>query len=214
MTAQEVSHRQKKDNMVHISSYDAHGYHTENAATIIQENIQGINGKRVAVIGLDYLPAATAHTLTFLEAIGKTSTVTGCRTTTSGANAAGQAVLNVTDAPTDTAGNATAANDVIAYQLPNGTWEFNTVSSLSTKAITLGTNIATAPSAGAKVLIFGVAGDRANFTLGTVASTLLQFNGDHPVYVAKNMSDPVVFQSNNGTNAGFLHNMLAAYIEI
>ena len=190
----------------HISGFYPVDYHTETAATAIQDNIPGRNGKRLALIAFDYLCGSTAHTMCLMAAKG-----TGTRTTASAAAAAAQKVLNVTDAPKDPAGNATASGDIIAYQLPDGTWEFNTVASLSTLAITLTTNIAVAVASGAAVRIFGVVGDGATHNIGLTASVVTQLSG-HIIAVSPYKGDPMVMYDANATAAGFLNNAVWAYI--
>jgi len=193
-----------------VHSFKTFGRHTESAGTIIQENIQGKDGHTAAMLRAAVTTGATAHTLSFMYAEG-----TGTRTTASAAAAAGQKVLNVTDAPKDPAGNATASGDVIAYQLSDGTWQFDTVDSLSTKAITLTTNIGTAAVLeGAKVRIFGVIADGAVFTLTLTASGAPNSWGDggDPIIVCPYVGDPMVVQIDNATNASVLEHMLWAYI--
>ena len=121
----------------YISSYLGFDYHTETAATAIDESVPGQNGKRLALVGIDYLCGATAQTVNIMHC----GSLAGSRTTASALAVSGQKVINATDAPTDPAGNATAANDIIAFQLTDGTWEFDIVASLSTLAITITNNI-------------------------------------------------------------------------
>ena len=190
-------------------------YHTETAATTIDEEIQGRDGQRLALVSLDYLAAATAHTLSVLHP----GNLAGSRTTTSALALSGQKVINVTDAPTDPAGNATAANDIIAFQLTDNTWEFDTVASLSTKAITCTNNItgvdagagATAIAAGGRVVIFGVVGDGYCFNVHLTASVVTAYNNTI-LALAPYMGDPMYVTVDNATNAGFLNNLVFAYI--
>ena len=189
------------------SGFVVKDYHTETAGTVIDETIQGRDGQRLALVAVDYLAAATAHTLSILHC----GNLAGSRTTASADAASGQKVLNVTDAPTDPAGNATAASDIIAYQLPTGVWEFNTVASLSTKAITMGTNIAVAVTSGAKVRIFGVVGDGYCFNVHCTASVVTRYVNTL-IAAAPFKGDPLYVTIDNATNAGFLNNLVFAYI--
>ncbi len=190
-----------------IFSYLAKDYHTETLGTAIDETIPGQNGKRLALVGFDYLCGSTAHSLKVLHC----GSLAGSRTTASADAAISQAVLNVTDAPTDPAGNATASGDIIAYQVTGGGWEFNTVASLATKAITLNNNIAIAVLSGAAVRIFGVIGDGFNFTFGLAASVVTHFD-DTILCQAPFVGDPLYVSDANATAAGFLNNLLFAYI--
>jgi len=140
----------------YISGFVTVDYHTENAGTAITEEIQGQNGKRLALLAYEVVTDSTAH---------------GSRNTASAAAASGQKVINVTNTPLDPAGNAAAQNDIVAYQCTDGSWEFNTIASVSTKAITHSTNLAKAVASGAKYRIFGVAADNASHQITLTAST-------------------------------------------
>ena len=181
-------------------------YHTETAATVIDETIPGMPGLRLALIAFEYLAAATAHTLSFMYP----GNLAGCRTTASADAAISQKVLNATDAPTDPAGNAAAASDIIAYYTAAG-WEFNTVASLATKAITLTNNIASPVTSGAPIRIFGVTTDNSRFIINAAASVTTSRNGYFSV-MCPFIGDPMYFSANNATNAGFMNNMVWAYI--
>jgi hypothetical protein len=205
-----------------INGFHTIGYHTETAGTTIDEKVPGHNGQKLALTMLSYLSAATAHSISFMYP--KDSSVANAgtsRNTTSASAASGQAVVNVTNTPKDPAGNAAAGSDIVAYQLTDGTWEFNTISSVSTKAITLSSNItgidsgagATAIASGAKFLIFGVVGDNACFKLKGTASAQKDWQANGcPVLVHPNYDEPFYVTVDNGTNAGFLQNATFAYI--
>ena len=197
----------------YVSDIESRGYHTETAATLIQEMIQGEDGRRIALTDLSYTAGATAHSLLFRYP----GSAAGCRTTASAAAAAAQKVLNVTDAPVDPAGNPVASGDDIAYQLPDGSWEFNTVASLSTKAITLTNNIAVAVASGARVVVFGVAADLRYQKFAAAASVTTEWsNGGDMVAISPkiNRGDPVILESNNATNDGFLNRAVFKYLQV
>jgi hypothetical protein len=187
--------------------FESFGSHTESSGTAIEDGIPGGSG-RAAVVFLSYTGGGTAHTLSFLYAEG-----TGSRNTADGDAASGQKDVTVTDTPKDPAGNAAATDDNVAYELADGTWEFNTVSSVSSNTITLNNNIS-APGIndGAKVNIIGVQGDGAEIQLEALASSNKEWGGDYPVVVAPYREEPLYFYSPNGTNAGTRENMLVSYI--
>lgn len=198
-----------------VTGYEIVDYHTENAATVIDEQIQAVNGYRLALLFLAYLCAATAHTISFMYA--KDSSVANAgtsRNTTSAAAAAAQAVINVTNTPKDPAGNAAAASDIVAYQLDDGTWEFNTIASVATKAITHNANLVGNVLAGAKYLIFGVVGDGACLKLKATASVQKEWVAyGAPVLVHPFVGEPFYVTIDNGTNAGFLMSALFGHID-
>lgn len=190
-----------------VSGFITFGYHTETAGTTIDESVPGVDNKSLALLNIEYLAAATAHDVSVMYASG-----TGTRTTASAAAAISQAVLNVDDAPKDPSGNATASGDIIAYQVSTGAWEFNTVASLSTKAITLTNNIAVAVLDEAKVRIFGIVADGSLFSLHMLASVVGKYGSGDIALVHPYMGDPFYVSSDNATNAGFLNNMVFGYI--
>ena len=188
----------------YVSGYSVVDYHTETAGTAIQENIQGSDSKRLALVGIEYVNDSTAHVMDIMFP-------DGTRTTASADAAASQKVLNVTDAPKDPAGNAVASGDIIAYKVSDDSWEFNIVDSLSTKAITLTNDIGTAIESGAAVRIFGVIGDGAVSVIALPASATTTYD-DVILAMAKNKGDPLVMYDANATAAGFLNRALWAYI--
>lgn len=196
-------------NLAFIRDTASFGYHTETAGTVIQENVQGRDGLRVGLEHLAYTAAATAHTLSILYP----GSLAGCRTTASAAAAAAQKDVVCTDAPTDPAGNAAASGDHIAYQVSDGTWEFNTVASISSSTITLTNNIATAIPEGAKIRIFGVVGDGQcfQFAAGSGGTTVVENNQTVVRVDSTYEGDPVILQSNNASNAGFLLHAMFSY---
>jgi len=192
----------------YISGFFPVDYHTETADTAITEEIQGQNGKRLALLAFEVVTSTTPHTLLLMYP----GTSSGSRNTTSAAAAASQKVINVTETPLDPAGNAAAANDIVAYQCTDGTWEFNTIASVSTKAITHGTNLAKAVASGAKYRIFGVAGDNYSHQITLTASTTNK-NADIPITaVNPYKGDPWYVYIANATAASKIMNMLFAYI--
>lgn len=189
-----------------VDSFKTYGYHTEAANTAIDETVDGKEGKRLALIYVNYLAAATAHSLSIMYP----GEGTGCRLFCDGGAAAAQKVIDVTVAPKDPAGNAIAASDIVAYVVTGGTWEWNVVASLSTKAITHSTNVAIAVLDGAKYMSFGVAADNSRQVISCTASVVTSF--DSLIFTAPQKGDPIYVSSNNATNAGFLNGMVWAYI--
>jgi len=192
----------------YVHAFKTFGYHTETAGTTIDEEVPGRDGERLALISAYVTAAATAHTMYLMYAEG-----TGSRNTTSAVAAAAQKVVNVTDTPKSPAGDAAAASDIVAYKLAGGTWEFNTIASVATKAITLTNNVGTGGIAsGAQFLILGIAGDGANFPLAIPASAQAEFGPGELVVVHPYASEPFYVQDSNGTNAGSIDNLVFAYL--
>jgi len=204
----------------HVYGFLTHDYHTEAANTPIDEEIPAQDGSRLALIDFEYLAAATGHLASFMYAKDPAATPGSCRNVTSALAVSGQKVVNVVTAPTDPAGKATASGDNIAYQLTDGTWEFNTVASLAVKAITLTNNIAgvdagaggTAIAAGGKVMIFGIVADGAVLNISLTASVVTRKGQGRLSIVHPYMSEPFFLSIDNATNAGFLEYLVMAYI--
>lgn len=186
---------------------------TQTAGTIIRLLIPPVRGLTTVITGLEYLPAATAHTLTILQALGKT--------TLSAAAAASQAVVNITADPgattslffpTNVAAGALAASDKVVIRQGNGIFQYNTVSSISTLAVTLASNLDYATPAGAEFWYFGVAANGHPAEL-TVASTLYSKQNPNGLWASLYPGDPLIIESDNATNAGFLERVDVAYCD-
>jgi len=182
-------------------------FHTENAGTAITEEIPGRDGARLALIGYEIVTGATAHTLNIMYP----GLLAGCRNTVDGDAASGQKVIDVVTAPTDPAGNAVANNDIVAYETEDGSWEFNIVASLSTKAITHQNNLAKNVKDGARYFVFGVTADNAKKVISLAADTTNK-NAGSIFAIAPFMGDPLYLYIANGTNASQIMYMLWAYI--
>ncbi len=194
----------------HVAGFQPFGYHTENAGTVIQENIGGVNGQRIALSEILYTAAATAHTLSLMYP----GSSTGCKNTASVAAAAAQKDITVTNNPLDPAGNAAAAGDWVAYQDATGVWNFDTVANVVGKVVTMSNNIVAAGiAAGGLVRFFGVAADLNCAQLACGANATTEYGNGRLVWVHLDKSEPLILQSNNATNAGFLLNALFLYLD-
>ena len=211
-----------------ITSFHSVGYHTATAATPITENIQAKDGLRLALLSGSYLNGLTEHTLCFMYAKDAAAYPGSSRNTIDGATAAhilsNQKTIDVVTTPRDPAGAAAATSDVVAYQLIDGTWEWNTIATVSTNAITLTNDIVgvdakaggTALADGAPFMIFGVVGDGAYLALPLAATAVNEWGatagGSGIVLVHPYVGEPWYVYDANATNAGFLNNLLFGYI--
>lgn len=178
-----------------------------------------------------YTTAGTAHSLYFLRPFNFT--------TVASAAAAAQAVINVTNDPGlyatkmrypvpgvspdsngfypyafRVANNAIAASDYCAYQLPDGSWVFDIVASVSTLAITMTANVPTGGvAAGAPFFFFGAPTDSnpqtgiVHLNSTTTASTnkAQQLSpGDGCGIPSLNPGDPLAVLSSNATATGII----------
>lgn len=195
-------------------------YHTEAGNTPITEEIPAQDGMRLALIDFEYLAAATAHLASFLYAKDAAGQAGSSRNQASAQALSGQKNITCLVAPKDPAGNAAANLDNIAYQLTDGTWEFNTVASLAASVITLTNNIVgvdagaggVAIAVGGRVMVFGVVADGAVCNISCTAAVVTRRGQGNIAIVHPYMSEPFFLSINNATNAGFLEYLVMAYI--
>lgn len=196
-----------------------HDYHTETAGTVIEEIVPPVVGMIPRLTTFRYESAATAHTLTVMRPVANTS----C----SKYSASGQTILNVLqpDAMKDSAGadEALAANDFVVYQIEDGSYGASKVSSVSGSAITMAANLAGTVDEGATIWLMGELGRSTHFSFTTQASTVDSFTDLNlqaglnfqvsPKNIRTGVNDVLLVQSNNATNAGFLHSLSGHYVE-
>lgn len=210
----------------------SYGKSTATAGTVFTRLVEPHAGMNAItrLLKAIYTAGVTAHTLTAMRPLNAT--------TTSAAASAGQAVINLTADPGDYTGsrvadNLIAANDYLAYQCADGTWVVDTVSSVSTLAITMTTNVPTGGvNSGAPVFFYGIITDtnpanslaHPQFTLPASTVTTLE---DRDVgfvssvanpnanftnfYIASGKGQPLILHSGNASNAGVLEMVTAMY---
>jgi hypothetical protein len=203
----------------HVYGFVTKDYHTETAATAIVETIDAIDGERLILMGLSYLCGTTAHTISLMYA--KDFAVAGSSRNKTSAHAhSGQKDIVCAVAPKDPAGNNAAAADVIAFQLTDGTWEWDTVGSLAGSTITCTNNItgvdagggAEAIAEGGKVMVLGIVADGACDVIGCPASVTTVVGPGELVIAHPYFGEPWYLYDGNATAAGFLNHAQFAYI--
>ncbi len=193
----------------YVKGFVSKGYHTESTGTAITEEIAANALGRLAIINLGYTADDSAETISFMYAEG-----TGSRNTAGSAAASGQADLTTSDDPKDPAGNAAASDDVVAYRVEDGTWEFNTVSSVSSKTITFNNNLAKNVLEGAEVNVIGAQGDGAELQLRAAASTSNTFGDGEIALVHPYKGEPAYLScSNSGTSDSQLDYFVAVLLD-
>ncbi len=185
------------------------GSQTQTAGTRIRQLIPPRPRTLARITKLVYTAAGTAHTLTVARPINKT--------TASLAAAASQAVINLTADPGVT-GNLIAANDLLAIRETDGVTRLYIVSSVSTLAITLTTNLTAGAAAGASVWNFGILTDTdprtgvAHPTLAGTASVASTYEDrEGGVIAGHEVDSPLLVDSNNATAAGTLNQLSWSY---
>lgn len=123
------------------------------------------------------------------------------------------------------ADDALATSDYLAYQCADGTWVLDTVSSISTLAITMTTNVPTATAlAGTKVFFFGVSTekdpatnqaaeiiDTTNFASKTDVQLWFESYGHD--FAALHPGDPLMLYDGNATNADQFETIAGYYAQ-
>ena len=201
-----------------VSGIFGKGYKTQSAGTVITEIVPGNSLYKTRVVSLIYRVGTTAHTLTLMRPVGDT--------TTTSAAATGQAVINVaTASPAKTAAGALetlAAADYLAWKDTDGTWQYDIISSVSSNAITMTSNVPSAISAGATIWAFYEVGRAAHIQFNPGASTTRTLYPNFQTGITKQVNeynirsgvgDPVLFHSDNSTAAGFLENIAGTYVD-
>lgn len=210
-----------------IAMTDSVGYGTKTATadTVIRQLIRPFKGARTRITGFKYTAAGTAHTATFKSPIGTT--------TLSAAAAASQAVITLTAQPTSA--RVIAVNDFVVVERKETasgqsrlTWEVYAlhaatapvVNSDGTVTVTLAANVAGAHLAGQRVWLMSLAADvipgfnavPPTFRLTASAATELPTNAlaaAGGIAGTWNNYEPMLFESNNATAAGFLEYITA-----
>lgn len=207
---------------------------TQTAGTAIVALVPPRKWKRTKASYLQYTSGATQHTITLMKELSRTkayAAVAGGATTLilaqdPGLYSALPEWLSRSITP-GAANNAIAANDYIAYQCVDGTWEFNKVSAVAAGAVS-GTVSLTVTAVGnsgiaanTTVYFFGVAGDtdphynRAHSQLKPTTSATTTYpsaaGGAGVIEQSYHMESPLLVFVDNPTAAGVLDYGTASY---
>lgn len=185
---------------------------TATAGTAIRYLMPPHTQGRTRVSKCVYTAAGTAHTLTFLRPIG--------RTTAAANAAAAQADVSFATQP-GASGNNLAANDLVAIRETDGVTRLYTVNAVPGSypgTVTLTGNLVAGVAAGAKIWNFGVVADtnpadgaaHPGLAAGASATTTYE-DREAGVVAGFATDDPVLFNSNNATAAGTLVHLTWAH---
>jgi hypothetical protein len=179
------------------------GQATEAAATRIRVLLPGKRRNYTYLTFLQYKSLGTAHTVTIMRG----QSYTTCATAVAEAGTA----LVVTSALLDGAGNALAANDLVAFECVDGSWQVDIIAGwvVGTKTITLAVGPATGSggiAVGGRVISYGIAGDsgHAAYTLLPPVSATTNFPPvlSGPLARSRQKNEPIILDSDNATAAG------------
>lgn len=194
-------------------------YHTETQPTTIDEPIPGQDGHRLALIDFEYLCGTTIHLASFMYANDAAASPGSSRNTSLAAIDSNEVLLETAIQPMDPLGNIAQNNDICAYQLLDGTWEFNVITNLAANVLTIANIVgldagagAPAIAAGAKVMIFGIVADGAVQNISLPLSVVTRKGEGRLALVHPHMGEPWYLSINNATADGFLMSATCAYI--
>lgn len=176
---------------------------------------------KTRIMGMAYISAGTAHTLTVMKALAKTST-----TAAAAAGATSIAVASTSFGAAQTL----AASDfaVIRLQVATGyIYQLLAVSGVSTLTLTV-TALETAAPSGSPVWLFGTAAEsnagldvylptvsaktQYNFGDGGVSTSGFKVEVSNVVYQRSGRGDPLIVNSTNGTAAGTIESISYAHV--
>jgi len=216
------------------------GKATANAATPYRVFIPPMPNAAAALSFVQILNSTTAQNMTIMRPLSSQNLPNQsgyrCSCYLTAAAAASQAVINVNQDPgvytaytfrnsavPRTANNVIAANDYVAFQYPDGSWDFDVVASVTSLAVSLTNNLATGGLAiGAPVWYFGVPTDtnpydglaQPIFPIG--ASSRANY-GDEPGVAGfletYNYGEPLLIYVSNETAASVLQRGTAIYLD-
>ena len=191
---------------------------TAAADTVITVLVEpAMNGARTRVTNIQYLSGNTAHTITVMKALA--------RTTTSAASIANTNTVTLTSL--SFRGDTLAANDYIVLENSDFTFTSHICSAVNTttKVATISPNTTVAISSGARVWIMGATGEAEHGKMLSIANTIVQFESSlsgvacagyrttvsGTTYTRSGNDDPVILHSNNATAAGVFENISGYY---
>lgn len=191
---------------VYLEGVAGYGYDTESPATVIQRNIPGRSGERIAIRGYSFGCGGTATNAYFLQVQG---------TTTLAALAAlGASTLTLTAAmPTD---YVLTALDWVCIVQNDGTYHFSKIGVATTSvAITLCTVTTVAAAAGSKFYQLGVAADDGTYLIKLTVTTGDHLELDGGILYAPGKGYPMIAQhANDAAAAGSIRYISVDYLNV
>lgn len=187
-------------------------FRLSNAAdTVITQLIPPLANNKVRLTSLSYTPGATAHDLIIMRALELVEA----------AVAAAAAATSLELTSTTFVGDTIANGDYIVVEHSDDTYGLYLVSALAGSTVTINA-LSKAVNANASVWILGAPGESYHSTLGTIASTRMDFSDeagglaqtgyDDGTYNRDGRGDPMVIYSSNATAAGTLNRGAATYV--
>tara|TARA_R110000803_G_scaffold18695_2_gene49583 strand:- start:317 stop:892 length:576 start_codon:yes stop_codon:yes gene_type:complete len=179
--------------------------------------IPGVANSITRINTLIYTCGTAVHAVTIMRPVATTITDVAAAT--------GQPVIEVTDAVTMKAPNTVtpeplAGPDYLAWIDSTGKFQYDTVSSITSNAVTMTGNLSASIAAGQTIWIFGEVGRVSHMVLKppVSATTVMQVavQGGVPGQLDSNsragVGDPLMVYSNNPTTQGWIVSVSGEYI--
>jgi hypothetical protein len=189
-----------------LESVVGYGYDTEAAATVIQRNIPGRSGERIAIRGYSFGCGGTATNATFLQVQGTT--------TLAAVAAAGASTLTLTAAMP--AAYIVTALDWVCIVQDDGTYHFSKIGAVATSvAITLCTVTTVAAAIGNAFYQMGVAADEGQYLIKLTITTGDHLELDGGILYAPGKGYPMIAQhANDAAAAGSIRYIMVDYLNV
>lgn len=187
---------------------------TQTAGTEILQLIEpSMKGARTRITNLVYTSAGTAHTVSILKALARTTVTEAAIATATSLKVASASFLNQT----------IAASDYIVVRHTDGTFGAYKVSGISSLTLTINA-LSAAVGVGALVWVMGAIGEAEHIQINPPISATTRFADPHgiavtgyrsvyssTVYSRSGNDDPLLVHSGNGTAAGSFESISGFY---
>jgi hypothetical protein len=187
---------------------------TETAGTEILQLIEpSMKGARTRITSLVYTSLGTAHTISILKALNRTTLTAAAAATDTAVTVASASFLNQT----------IAANDYIVIRHTDGTFGAYKVSAIASLTLTIPA-LAAAAGVGALVWIMGAIGEAEHVQIAPPVSAQTRYADENgiavtgyrsvyssTVYSRSGNDDPLLIHSGNATAAGVIESVAGSY---
>ena len=172
---------------VFLEGVASYGYNKcATAAATCQQNVDGINGGRVAVRAFGFTCGSVATSLYFMNVAGTT--------TTNGAPAAGNSTVKLSSLLITAAKATLATKDHICLEMDNGVYHFTTCGSVGVATIEIIDALVDTMADGNTVWAFGVEGDGGVIAYDMAANTQATKEVDSGIFYGSGKGHPMIIK--------------------
>lgn len=172
---------------VYLESVASYGYKAAaSAAATVVQNVDGQDGRRIAVRAFGATCGSVATSLHFMVVQGTT--------TTNGAVASGATTLVPTAKTITNGGGALAALDHLCLLMDNGVYHFTTVVSMGVSTVEITDALVDTMADGKAIWGFGVEGDNGHMAFGLTANTQSTEQLDGGIFYGNGKGQPMILK--------------------